>query len=256
MTTTTLPDLRGRGVLVTGASRGIGRGMAVTLAGAGADLVVTARTQAALEDVVAEVRALGRSCLPLALDLAQGADAIEACAARAWQETGGLDVVFNNAGSVLYRPALETSDEDWLATLQVNLTGLFYSCRSFGRRMLERGAGKIVNVASDIGIRGEVGWAAYSASKGGVVALSKTLAWEWAPKVSVNVIAPGPFYTDANKPMFDLPEIREAVEARVPLARIGDPAQHLGPLAVLLAGTGSDFMTGAVFRVDGGICRS
>ena len=122
--------------------------------------------------------------------------------------------------------------------------------------MLRQGGGKIVNVASDIGIRGEAGWAAYSASKGGVVSLSKSLAWEWAPEITVNIIAPGPFYTDANRPAFDIPEVIEAVNARVPLGRVGDPAADLGPLAVLLCGPGSDFMTGAVFRVDGGICRS
>jgi NAD(P)-dependent dehydrogenase (short-subunit alcohol dehydrogenase family) len=248
--------LAGRTVLVTGASRGIGRGLAQALAEAGADLVVTARDVGALAGVVDDVRAQGRTCLPLALELRDGPSAIEAFADRAWRETGGIDVVVNNAGLVLYRPALETTDTEWLDTLQTNLSAAFWSCRAFGRRMLERGHGKLVNVASDIGIRGEANWAAYAASKGGVVSLSKSLAWEWAPKVTVNVIAPGPFYSDANKPMFDVPEIRGMVEERVPLHRIGEPRAHLGPLAVLLAGAGSDFMTGAVFRVDGGICRS
>jgi 2-deoxy-D-gluconate 3-dehydrogenase len=248
--------LAGRTVLVTGASRGIGRGLAQALAEAGADLVVTAREVAALADVRAEVRARGRTCLALPLELRDGPAAVEAFAERAWQETGGIDVVINNAGLVLYQPALETTDQQWLDTLQTNLSAAFWSCRAFGRRMLERGHGKLVNVASDIGIRGEANWAAYAASKGGVVSLSKSLAWEWAPKVTVNVIAPGPFYSDANKPMFDVPEIRGMVEERVPLHRIGEPYAHLGPLAVLLAGPGSDFMTGAVFRVDGGICRS
>jgi 2-deoxy-D-gluconate 3-dehydrogenase len=122
--------------------------------------------------------------------------------------------------------------------------------------MLERGRGKIVNVSSDIGIRGDALWAAYAATKGAVVSLSKSLAWEWAPAVTVNIIAPGPFDTPANAPAFNIPEVMEAVNARVPLGRVGDPEADLGPLAVLLAGPGSDFMTGAVFRVDGGICRS
>lgn len=255
MTDATQP-LRGKTVLVTGASRGIGRGMALALAEAGADLVITAREADALTDTAREAERLGRACLRVPLELTGGSKAIEQFATRVWRETGGVDVLFNNAGLVLYKPCLETTDEEWQLALETNLSSLFYSCRSFGRRMLERGRGKIVNVASDIGIRGEVNWSAYSASKGGVVSLSKCLAWEWAPKVTVNVVAPGPFYTDANRPMFDQPEIRSAVEQRVPLNAIGDPHAHLGPLAVLLAGTGSDFMTGAVFRVDGGICRS
>ena len=123
--------------------------------------------------------------------------------------------------------------------------------------MIRQGkGGSIVNVSSVSGIVGSPGTCAYSASKGGVVALSKSLAWEWAPAVTVNIVAPGPFMTDANRPAFDVPEVLESVEARVPLGRVGDPAGDLGPLAVLLAGPGSDFMTGAVFRVDGGICRS
>jgi 2-deoxy-D-gluconate 3-dehydrogenase len=122
--------------------------------------------------------------------------------------------------------------------------------------MLASGGGKIVNLASDMGIRGEEGWAAYSATKGGVVALSKSLAWEWAPKVTVNIVAPGPFDTPSNAQAFSIPEVLEQVKGRVPVGMVGDPEAHLGPLAVLLAGPGSDFMTGAVFRVDGGICRS
>ena len=122
--------------------------------------------------------------------------------------------------------------------------------------MLERGAGKIVNIASDMGIRGAPGWSAYSATKGGVVALSKSLAWEWAPAVTVNIVAPGPFDTPSNAPAFPIPAVIEEVNAQVPLGRVGDPRRDLGPLAVLLAGPGSDFMTGAIFRVDGGICRS
>lgn len=256
MSATGSPPLAGRTVLVTGASRGIGRGMALALAEAGADLAVTARSAAALAETKAAIERLGRRCLAAELELGRGSAPIEAFADRVWRETGGIDVVLNNAGVVPYKPALETTDDEWDHALATNLSGLFFSCRAFGRRLLERGRGKIVNVASDIGIRGEVNWSAYSASKGGVVALSKSLAWEWAPRVTVNVMAPGPFYTDANRPMFDMPEIRSAVEQRVPLNMIGDPGAHLGPLAVLLAGPGSDFMTGAVFRVDGGICRS
>lgn len=247
--------LSGRTVVVTGGSRGIGRAMAVAVAEAGADVVVTARSLDAAAATRAAIEGLGRRCDVALLELAAGKAAIDAAADAIWQQAGGVDVVVNNAGNVLYKPALETGEDEWGDVLATNLSGLFWSCTAFGRRMAERG-GKIVNIASDIGIRGETGWAAYSASKGGVVALSKSLAWEWAPKITVNIVAPGPFMTDANLPAFAIPEVLDQVSARVPLGRVGDPAHDLGPLAVLLAGPGSDFMTGAVFRVDGGICRS
>lgn len=249
-------DLTGLTAVVTGGSRGIGQGMALALAAAGADLVITARSEPSAAATAEAVRRMGRSCRVVALDLSQGRNVVETAAADIWTATGAIDVLVNNAGSVLYKPALDTTEDDWREALDTNLSGLFWSCQAFGRRMLERGRGKIINVSSDIGIRGEPGWAAYSASKGGVVALSKTLAWEWAPKVTVNIIAPGPFFTDANRLAFDQPEVLDAVNARVPLGRVGDPARDIGPLTVLLAGPGSDFMTGAIFRVDGGICRS
>lgn len=248
-----MSDLHGKTVLVTGGSRGIGQGMARALVEAGARLVITARTLADAEQAAAQI---GNDAIGLAFEAGAGAEAIEAFIDRAWTLTGGLDAVFNNAGSVVMQDALETSEADWTELLAANLSGVFWSCQSLGRRMLARGSGKIVNVASDIGIRGEAGWSAYSATKGGVVALSKSLAWEWAPAVTVNIIAPGPFDTPSNAPAFAIPEVIDAVNARVPLGRVGRPREDLGPLAVLLAGPGSDFMTGAIFRVDGGICRS
>lgn len=248
-----IDNLQGRTVVVTGGSRGIGRGMAEALAQAGARVVVTARSA---DDADAAAQAIGFGAMGCAFEAGAPAGEIDAVVEALWRDTGGVDAVFNNAGAVVMKPALETSEDDWAALIAANLSGPFFSCQSFGRRMLDRGHGKIVNIASDIGIRGEQGWSAYSATKGGVVALSKSLAWEWAPKVTVNVIAPGPFDTPANAPAFSIPEVLDMVSARVPLGRVGNPRQDLGPLAVLLAGTGSDFMTGAIFRVDGGICRS
>lgn len=246
-------DLGGRKVLVTGGSKGIGRGMAQALAVAGAQVFLTARKA---EDAAAAAEMIGHGARGLTFEAGLGEIGHEEFAEAAWREAGGFDAVFNNAGSVVMAPALETGEEQWNSLVATNLSSIFWSCKSFGRRMLEAGGGKIVNVASDMGIRGEEGWAAYSASKGGVVALSKSLAWEWAPAVSVNIIAPGPFDTPSNAPAFGIPEVLTQVKRRVPLAMVGNPEAHLGPLAVLLSGSGSDFMTGAIFRVDGGICRS
>lgn len=238
--------LAGRTVLVTGGTKGIGRGMAAALTEAGAAVIVTGRN-------APEAGLVGQF---FALDIAAGRNAIELAVERLWADTGGVDVLFNNAGAVMMQAALDIEEAEWRALFETNVSGLFWACQSFGRRMLERGHGKIINVSSDIGIRGEANWAAYAATKGAVVSLSKSLAWEWAPAVTVNIIAPGPFDTPANAFAFGIPEVMEAVNARVPLGRVGNPESDLGPLAVLLAGPGSDFMTGAIFRVDGGICRS
>ena len=246
-------DLQGRTILMTGGSRGLGYGMAQALSDAGAQVFITARSA---EDAEAAAKQIGGNTKGLTYEAAVGESGHEEFAADAWDQAGGFDVVFNNAGSVAMAPALDTDEEAWAKMVATNLSSVFWSCKSFGRRMLEAGGGKIINIASDIGIRGEENWSAYSAAKGGVVAMSKSLAWEWAPKVTVNVIAPGPFDTPSNAPAFSVPEILDHVKQRVPLGIVGNPETHLGPLAMLLAGEGSDFMTGAVFRVDGGICRS
>jgi 2-deoxy-D-gluconate 3-dehydrogenase len=227
--------------------------MAEALAEAGADVVVTARSTV---DAQEAARQIGSGAKGLAFESKSGAAAIESFAEEVWGRTGGVDAVFNNAGGGSKIAALETSEEALNNMISSNLTGLFLICQSFGKRMLDRGHGKIVNVASELGIRGGAHWAAYAASKGGVVALSKSLAWEWAPRITVNVVAPGPFDTPGNRAAFSIPEVLEIVKDHIPLGIVGNPREHLGPLAVLLAGTGSDFMTGAVFRVDGGICRS
>ena len=245
--------LAGRTALVTGGNRGLGRAMALALAEAGADIVIWGRDTGALERTGAEVRAGGRECLTQVVEITDSAQ-VSSAAAEAWERTGGVDVAFHAAGVLLLKPATETGDADWEAVMGANLTGAFYCCRAFGKRMLAQGHGKIVNIASNFGLHGGANWSAYSASKAGVVALSKSLAWEWAPTVTVNVIAPGAFYTDMNSHLLDVPEIMAAVEGNTPLGRVGDPPE-LGPLAVMLAGPGSDFMTGAVISIDGGVIK-
>ena len=245
--------LEGRTALVTGGNRGLGRAMALAMAEAGADIVIWGRDAGVLERTAAEVRATGRDCLAQAVDVTDSAQ-VDAAADEAWQQAGGVDAAFTSAGVLLLQPATETTDADWGAVMDANLTGLFYCCRALGERMLAQGGGKIINIASNFGLHGGANWAAYAASKAGVIGLSKSLAWEWAPSVTVNVIAPGAFYTDMNSHLLDVPEIMAAVEGNTPLGRVGDPPE-LGPLAVMLAGPGSDFMTGAVISIDGGVIK-
>ncbi|MBN8997071.1 MAG: SDR family oxidoreductase [Rhizobiales bacterium] len=246
--------LVGRRIVVTGASRGLGRAMAIALAAAGARIAATGRDRAALGETLATIRDAGGEAEGFALDIT-AAPAVDAFAQDIWSAWDGIDVVFANAGISLVKPALETTDAEFARVMEANLMGTFRTLRAFGRPMLARGAGKLVTVTSDIGLRGSAGWVAYGASKAAIVSLTKTLAWEWAPKVTVNSIAPGAFATDINADLLSDPAILKSVEAATPLARVGRTAE-IGPLAVLLAGPGSDFMTGQVISIDGGIQRS
>lgn len=245
--------LAGKTALVTGGNRGLGRAMALAMAAEGADIVIWGRDTAALDRTAGEVGDMGRKCLAQVVEITDSAQ-VNGAADEAWDHTGGVDAAFHSAGVLLLQPAVETTDGDWDAVMAANLTGAFYCSRAFGERMLAQGHGKIVNVASNFGLHGGASWSAYSASKGGLVAMSKSMAWEWAPTVTVNVIAPGAFYTDMNRHLLDIPEVMSAIEANTPLGRVGDPPE-LGPLAVMLAGAGSDFMTGAVISVDGGVIK-
>lgn len=246
--------LQGKTVVVTGGSRGLGRAMALACAREGGDVGITGRARGAMAETARQIRELGRRCVEIELEVTDSA-AVTRAAGRFWSELGPVDVLFNNAGSNFFKPALDTTDEEWARVLDVNLTGVFYACRAFGRRMKERGRGKIVNISSEFGVRGDANWAAYAAAKGGVIVLSKSLAWEWAPAVTVNVIAPGAFYTDLTRPMLDQDFVADIVRKATPLGRWAQP-EEIGPLAVLLAGPGSDYMTGTVIRLDGGIVRS
>lgn len=248
----TAPDpLAGRVAIVTGAGRGIGRAIALALAEAGASVALAGRNEGALMGLVEEITALDREALALPADVTD-TDQVEVLVARTVEGLGGLDILVNNAGVLVVRPLLETTDEDWDTVLDTNLRGTFLCTRSAGRVLTEQGSGKVINIASHVGIVGMASVVSYCASKAGVIQLTKALAVEWAPfGVQVNAIAPGYVETDMNAEVRAQPEVLERVLRRIPAGRMGRPAE-LGPLAVLLASSASDFITGETVVIDGG----
>jgi 2-deoxy-D-gluconate 3-dehydrogenase len=243
-------SLERRVALVTGASRGLGAAIAVGLAEAGADVAVHGNTRSP-DDTCARVRARGRRALPVRGDMADPATP-ERLVRETVDGLGGLDVLVNNAGTIRRAPAADTSDEDWLAVVGVNLHGVFRACRAAGRHMLARGHGKIVNVASLLAFQGGILVPAYSAAKGGVAQLTKALANEWAGKgVNVNAIAPGYIRTDNTAALHADPTRRRQILERIPAGRWGEPADVAGA-AVFLCSAASDYVHGHVLVVDGG----
>ena len=237
--------------LVTGASRGLGRAIALALAEAGAEVVVTARSQAALEETAAAIRQQGRRALAIPCDV-RDPRAVAAVVDRTMAEFGRIDVLVNNAGGGEFKPLLETSEEEWLNWIDLDLHSVFRMCQAVGPRMIERRQGKIINMASMYGLNGERTAAAYCASKGAVIQFTRALALEWAEhNIRVNALAPGFIYTALTSFIFDNPDLGSAFISRIPLKRVGQP-EELGPLVVYLASDASAFMTGSVIVIDGG----
>lgn len=242
--------LSGRTAVVTGGSRGLGREMALALARAGAFVYAGGRTAEAVKETIELASDASGSVEALAFDVTDSA-AVDAAADSVIERSGSVDVLINSAGVALMKPSLEVTDDDWAEVIDINLTGVFACCRAFGRHMVAAKKGRIINIASDIGIRGLAQWTAYSASKGGLISLTKSLAWEWAPDVTVNVLAPGAFLTDMNAPLRERPGHTELVAESAALKRWGVPPE-IGPVTVLMASDAMDFMTGSVVSIDGG----
>jgi 2-deoxy-D-gluconate 3-dehydrogenase len=243
-------SLEGRVALVTGASRGLGAAIAVGLADAGADVAVHGNTRSP-EETCGRVQALLRRGIPLVGDLGD-AQAPDRLVREVVSALGRLDILINNAGTIRRAPAAETSDEDWLAVVEVNLTAVFRLCRAAGRHMLAAGRGKVVNVASLLSFQGGITVPAYAASKGGVTQLTKALANEWAGRgVNVNAIAPGYMRTDNTAALRSDPVRSRQILERIPAGRWGEPADVAGA-AVFLSSSASDYVHGHVLVVDGG----
>lgn len=243
-------SLEGKVALVTGASRGLGAEIAVALAEAGADVAVHGNTGSP-ETTCGRIRALRRRALPVAGDLADP-EVPERLVEETVAGLGTLDVLVNNAGTIRRAPAAETTEEDWLAVVDVNLHAVFRACRAAGRHLLAKGRGKIINIASLLSFQGGVTVPAYAASKGGVAQLTKALANEWAARgVGVNAIAPGYMRTDNTAALrADATRNRQILE-RIPAGRWGEPSDVAGA-AVFLASAASDYVHGHVLVVDGG----
>ncbi|MFN8095026.1 MAG: 2-dehydro-3-deoxy-D-gluconate 5-dehydrogenase KduD [Vicinamibacteria bacterium] len=243
-------SLAGRVALVTGASRGLGAAIALGLAEAGADVAVHGNTRSP-EETCARVRALGRRAAAVVGDMADPATP-DRLVAEAEAALGPVDVLVNNAGTIRRGPAVATTDADWAAVVDVNLNGVFRACRAAGRGMVERGRGKIVNIASLLSFQGGITVPAYAAAKGGVAQLTKALANEWAPRgVNVNAIAPGYMRTDNTAALqADATRSRQILE-RIPAGRWGEPSDVVGA-AVFLCAPASDYVQGHVLVVDGG----
>ena len=243
-------SLEGRVALVTGAGTGIGAAIARALAAAGADVACHGNKHAA-EDTAADIRKLGRRAAVVKGDVREAATA-DALVEATVRELGAVDILVNNAGTIRRGPAVDFSDDDWAAVLDVNLTAVFRLCRAAGKRMLAQGRGKIVNIASLLSFQGGITVPSYAASKGGVAQLTKALANEWASKgVNVNAIAPGYIHTDNTAALAADPVRNQQITVRIPAGRWGEPAD-LGGAAVFLASRASDYVNGHVLVVDGG----
>jgi NAD(P)-dependent dehydrogenase (short-subunit alcohol dehydrogenase family) len=245
-------DLMGKNAIVTGASRGLGQTFARALASAGADLAVTSRTLESLAPFCREIEAMGRRIVPLALDLREQAS-IEAMVAAAADALGHIDVLVNNAGCNIRKPAVDVTWDDWNTILDTNLRGTFFVAQAVAKRMIPQRYGRIINIGSVTSVNGCAGLAPYGASRGGVKQMTMSLADDWGVHgITVNCLAPGWFKTEQNKVLYDNQEWVDYLSDRIPLKRPGR-AGDLEGAVVFLASDASEYVTGQTLLVDGGI---
>jgi NAD(P)-dependent dehydrogenase (short-subunit alcohol dehydrogenase family) len=247
--------LQGKVAVVTGGSSGIGRALSLGLADAGADVVPTARRQQQVDDTAAEIEARGRQSLRLAADVCDR-KSLEQLLAATLDKFGKVDILINCAGKIKRTPTLTVPEEEWADILNTNLTGTLRACQVFGKPMLDRCYGRIVNIASLNSFVALSEVAAYAASKAGVVSLTRSLAVEWSKLgVTVNAIAPGVFRTDLNANLLDSTPRGQELLMRTPMGRFGKTEELVGA-AIYLASDAASFVTGQTLVVDGGFLAS
>jgi 3-oxoacyl-[acyl-carrier protein] reductase len=241
--------LAGQTALVTGASRGIGRAVALELAGAGATVAVNyASSSGAAEEVIAQISAAGGSAYALKADVSQE-DQVEQLMAAVLERSGSLDVLVNNAGITRDGLLMRMKTEDWQAVLELNLSGVFLCTRAITRTMLKQKRGRIINMTSVVGLMGNAGQANYAAAKAGVIGFTRSTARELASRgITVNAVAPGFIATDMTKGL----KADELLNA-IPLGRYGQPEEVAGAVRFLAADPAAAYITGQVLQVDGGM---
>ena len=248
-------ELNGKTAVVIGGTSGIGRAIAHGLAEAGADVVSTSRRIEQVEMVATEIESFGRKSLRVASDVSDRAS-LENLLRETVSAFRKVDILVNSAGRTKRAPTLDFSEEDWNDILETNLNGTLRSCQIFGREMLDKGYGRIINIASLSTFVSLFEVAAYSASKAAIASLTKSLAVEWSSKgVNVNAIAPGVFKTDLNRELLESTERGKEFQLRTPMKRFGK-VEELAGAAVFLASDAASFVSGEILVVDGGFLAS
>jgi NAD(P)-dependent dehydrogenase (short-subunit alcohol dehydrogenase family) len=245
-------SLKGRTAIVTGGSKGLGEAIALSMADAGANLVITGRDEASLDKVAAAVAAKGSKCIPMKIDVLKKAD-IKEMTDRTLAEFGKIDILVNNAGINVVKPLLKITEEDWDRVLDTNLKGYFFCAQAVAPHMIEQKRGCIINNASIFGRTGFMNLSPYIASKGGVVQLTKAMAVEWA-RFNVRTVCIAPSYSVTEMAKRDIeanPQILEQNLKKIPMKRGGEP-REVGDVCVFLASDAASFVTGETIAIDGG----
>lgn len=244
-------ELHGQKVIVTGGSKGIGKDIALSFAKLGAKVIITGRDESALSTTTDQLKELQSDCSYIVCDM-QDVNNIYEMVDEAYIRNNGIDVLVNNAGINIPKPAMEVTEDDWERVLDTNLKGVFFCSQRVGKYMIPQRKGKIINIVSQMAFVGYVKRAAYCSSKGGAVQLTKALAIEWAPyNIKVNAVAPTFIETDLTKKMFEDQGFYQDVVSRIPLGKLARPSDITGSV-LFLASEMSDFITGETIKVDGG----